>query len=483
MKKRLILSLLCLVPSLVIAGINENLQNFYTRMGGSVNATPGGAYQSQLSGHYTLGSVTTRSHANTLSFASATAPSLRGGCGGIDLHMGSFSFIRSIQLKRMLQDITTSGANYAFMIGFEQLCPMCKKTMDQLNKLAQEINQWNMSSCSTAASVMGGMLPKTQAVQNYVCTNYAANSGVLADYAAAKQGCGSEGRSNEILQHARTNTSAHAIAWSDVITDKGNLAWLILKRQAIFLDASGASKSGNSTELNELMMTLSGSVILTPGNNTSSTWRWLPSKASDQNLVQALLYGGTAHPAKIYQCNDFEEYGCLAPNYNKTIIIPEASSFVGRVKLLLQSIKRKLRAAEEEDFTPAEIHLINKTKSVPLVKAINVQSAYSFASEIIAIEDYAELIARDLLEDYLMELLDLVKLGSQKIILDEAKMRQFMRGIREAQDTLSYLKMRDVKNFNQALDLVQRIQFLEKMLAGEFSADMARTLDWAVGRR
>ena len=46
-----------------------------------------------------------------------------------------------------------------------------------------------------------------------------------------------------------------------------------------------------------------------------------------------------------------------------------------------------------------------------------------------------------------------------------------------------YLKNRDIKRINQALDLVQKVQLLEKMLAGEFSADLARSIDWAVGRR
>ena len=472
--------LLFMFPPVLLAGIGENLQHFYSRMGGAVNETPGGAYVGQMSGHYTLGSFSARSYANTTHFASASAPSLRGGCSGIDAHMGSFSFIRSAELKRMLQNITTSGMNYAFMIGFEQLCPMCKKTMDQLNKLAQEINQWNMNACNTSASIMGGILPRTQAVQNYVCTNYGANAGLLSDYAASKQGCGAEGRSREVLQHARTGNSEHAMSWRDVLSDSGNLAWMILNKQVIFMREQ--QDDGGGVELNELMMTLSGSLILKEHNGTQQL-ELLASKASDRNLINALMYGGPNNQARIYQCNDTAPDGCLSPQYTKIITIPETQAFVGRVKRLLYSIKHKLISAEETPFTEEEMNLITHTKSVPLVKAINVQSAYSFASEIINIEDYAELIARDLLEDYLMELLDLVRIGAHKISTDESTLRQFMAGIREARERLMHLKLRDTKNFNQALALVQKIQVLEKMLAGEFSADMARTLDWAVGRR
>lgn len=483
-KIRLSLFIFCVgFLSSAFATIQQNLEHFYSRMGGSVNATPGGAYQGQMSGHYTLGSVTMRSHANTTHFASSTAPALRGGCSGIDLHTGSFSFIRSVQLKRMLQDITTSGMNYAFMIGFEQLCPMCKKTMDQLNKLAQEINQWNINACDTSAAIMGGILPRTQAVQNYVCSNYGANSGMLADYAAAKQGCGSGGRSTDILERARTGDSVHALSWKDVLTDKGNLAWMILSKEAIFVvNAQGQNVSGSDTELNELMMTLSGSIIVREEAGTQKL-SYLASKASDPALINALMFGGATNPAQIYACNDLGMQGCLQPTYTKRIIIPENRAFVGRVKRLLIGIKTKLIDPQETAFTPEEMDLINKTKSIPLVKAINVQSAYAFASEIINIEDYAALIARDLLEDYLLELLDLVRMGTHKVSADERTLKQFMVGIREARERVRHLTLKDTQQFNQAMMLVQKIQVLEKMLAGEFSADMARTLDWAVGRR
>jgi hypothetical protein len=195
------------------------------------------------------------------------------------------------------------------------------------------------------------------------------------------------------------------------------------------------------------------------------------------------MYGGENNKAKIYQCDDTDTYGCLAPTYTKEITINEERAFVGRVKKLLYSIKTKIRSPDEPEYSQDEKDLINRTKSVPLAKAINVQSAYSFAGEIINLEDYAELIARDLLEDYLTELLDLVRIGTQKITVDEETMRQFLAGMREARERIIYLKMRDTQNFNQAMDLVQKLQVLEKMLAGEFSADMARTLDWAVGRR
>ena len=102
---------------------------------------------------------------------------------------------------------------------------------------------------------------------------------------------------------------------------------------------------------------------------------------------------------------------------------------------------------------------------------------------IIKLEDYAELIARDLLEDYLIELLDTVQTGARTIAAPDQVISDFINSIQDVRQRIMYLKNRDVKRVNQALDLVQKVQLLEKMLAGEFSADLARSIDWAVGRR
>ena len=154
---------------------------------------------------------------------------------------------------------------------------------------------------------------------------------------------------------------------------------------------------------------------------------------------------------------------------------------MGKLKKILTSIQTKVRS-DQGALTNEEIELINTAK-IPLLKAINVQTAYSFAGEIIKLEDYAELIARDLLEDYLIELLDTVQAGARTIAAPDQVLSDFINSIQDVRQRIMYLKNRDVKRINQALDLVQKVQLLEKMLAGEFSADLARSIDWAVGRR
>ena len=452
--------------------IADSMQNFYNRIGGSSNITPAGSYAGQMSGHYTLGGISTRSHSENFQPFSMTGPGMRMGCGGVDLHMGAMSWIKAAEFKRLMQSITTSGMNYAYMITFETLCPLCKKTMDQLNKIAQELSQWNIDACNTSAALIGGILPKTEAVQKVVCENISTEQGTLNDRARSRQACGAGGEAERYLERARNNDDERSKKFRDYLTNKGNLAWMVLEKNKF------AERAPN--DLKELIMTLSGSIIIND-NNDQSKQVWLAPKAAEQTLINALMYGGHSNKAKIYKCDTHVKYGCLNPTYNKDLIINSEFSFVGKVKSSLVSIQNKIRA-DRGTLTTQEIELINTAK-IPLLKAINVQSAYAFASEIIKLEDYAELIASDLLEDYLTELLDVVQAGVRTINASDQVISDFIQGVQDARSRLIYIKSRDVKRINQALDLVQKIQVLEKMLAGEFSADLARSIDWAVGRR
>ena len=452
--------------------VEDSMRDFYSRIGGSSNVTPTGSYSGQMSGHYTLGGISTRSHSENFQPFSMTGPGIRMGCGGIDLHMGAMSWIKAAEFKRLMQSITTSGMNYAFMITFETLCPMCKKTMDQLNKISQELSQWNIDSCNASAALIGGVLPKTEAIQKVVCENLSEEKGGLNDRARSRQMCGAGGATDRYLEEARTKDDEKSKKFRDYLTNKGNLAWMSLFKNK-FLE-------NDSIEIKELMMTLSGSIIV-DDRSDGANHKWVGSKASEPDLINALMYGGV-HTATIYECdNPNDRYGCLNPKYTKKLTITEEQAFVGKVKKMLASIQNKVRA-DQGNLTNKEIELINSAK-IPLLKAINVQTAYSFAGEIIKLEDYAELIARDLLEDYLIELLDTVQAGVRTISATDQAIGDFIASIQDVRQRIMYLKSRDIKRINQALDLVQKIQVLEKMLAGEFSADLARSIDWAVGRR
>ena len=466
-----ILFLLILLPRLVVAGPSEHLSNFFNRNGGGINITAAGGHGGQRAGYYTLGGVSSRSPMSTVNPISFQGPGFRGGCPGIDAQFGAFSHIKSPELKKLLNNIVSAGANYAFMIGFETLCPMCKKTMDQLNKLAQEINQWGINSCETAATIMGGILPKTEASTNYLCPHLGEASGFASDRAAAKHDCGVHGKADEVYARAKNDPKTEKIAKS--FMKNGNLAWMILKSKSYF---ANDNQDGRDDLLRELMMSLSGSLIAQTSNEQRD-FRPLPSLVNNENLYNALLLGGVHNAAEIYRCDTYGEEGCLNPG-KQPLTITEAQSFKGKTAVILRGIQQKI-LNDEGALTPAEIEFVNNCRSIPIEKAFTVQATHSFVGEIINLEDYAEIIAADLLVSYLDEMLSALEYGTRTVNANDEEIDKFRKEIKDAKYRIHYRRTQDQKVYSRAFDFIQKLQLIEKMTAGEFSADLMQSAQWA----
>ena len=92
----------------------------------------------------------------------------------------------------------------------------------------------------------------------------------------------------------------------------GNIAWKALQKNAFL--------SGD-TELAELLMSLSGTIILQSGSSddASHQFKVLSSLAADNQLLKALLHGGSA---KLYVCDTTSADGCINPTIQTLNISP-----------------------------------------------------------------------------------------------------------------------------------------------------------------
>lgn len=86
-----------------------------------------------------------------------TAPSVKAGCGGIDLTFGSFSFLDVDKIVQLLQAMMAQAPGVMFDLALKTLCPACADTIKALNQLANQINQMNMNSCSANKALAGWM--------------------------------------------------------------------------------------------------------------------------------------------------------------------------------------------------------------------------------------------------------------------------------------------------------------------------------------
>lgn len=109
-RKRLIAAAIAVTFSVsASASIQSEMQSWFNEMGAYGNVTGAQVVQGQTTTVYTGGSMYMRTPIRNYQLASIAPPSIRGGCGGIDLFAGSFSFINSEQLTALLRNIANNA--------------------------------------------------------------------------------------------------------------------------------------------------------------------------------------------------------------------------------------------------------------------------------------------------------------------------------------------------------------------------------------
>lgn len=449
-------------PSL--ADVNSDLNNFFDGLGMLTNTTAPHAYQGQQAGYYSGGSLYARSTVRNVQLVEIDLPSFRSGCGGIDMFAGGFSFVNNDEIVKLMRNVMNNAKGYAFKLTLAEVTPLIKNVLSDIQDIANKANQLNINSCETAEALVGGLWPKTRAAQQQVCQDMGSNTGIFRDFAEARQGCTSDDLSynfDSTMQAASQNPS-----YKNLVLDNGNIVWKALLANNLI--------SGD-TQLAELLMSLSGTIIIKKigtGRGATNHFEVLQSLATDHSLFKAILYGGNA---KIYKCD--EPTQCLNPlKQNQTILVSKDSAFITRVANILSSISKKIIA--DEKLTPAEQGLIQATR-IPIYKILNVQAAYQKDPNILDVESYADVIATDILFQYLQENLEIVRTSARSLQYPAEIMNQFNAGINAALSDVRAEERSAQNKISQAMQLIEQSQVLEQMLAGQLSVQLGNSLTWA----
>lgn len=440
--------LLGMLSSPVWAGVETELEKAFNNLGGLRNVSSPSAYKGQSAGYYNGGSLYMRAPVHNTQIASVTLPSFNGGCSGIDLHMGGFSFISKSQARDVAKNIMNDGVSYAFNLALETVSPMIANTFKDLRNVANAINMANINSCEAAVNLVGGVFPKTKAAQKSVCQDLGSSSGMFGDYTSARMGCGNGGQMSTVLRGANERKG-----YEKTLADNMNFAWKAIKGNA-FLSAKN--------EIAELFMSITGTIIVRhDGNDDAANHEIiLPSLIAQEDLLSTLLHGGTAQS---YQCDTYGESGCLNPYLKENLTITQKDSLVYRVEKQINSIVDKIKK-DEEALTNEEKGFLQSTR-LPIYKMINVQSAFTKDRGILDVASYSELIASDILFKYVDEIIDAVE--------SEFQVLQIPTEIREAFQAslgLARSKVRDLKQDNYyyqtiANQLIEQTILIEQRLA------------------
>lgn len=428
---------------MALAEIKDDLNKFFNKMGYAHNVTRPLSFNNQQGGYYSGGSLMLRGNLENTSMFEVMPPNYSFGCGAIDLFGGAFSFINKEQFLALMNNIGKQSIAFGIQVAMQTGAPQLKSALDQLMGAIQDMNSLNINSCNAAASLLGGILPKTQATSSTLCESIGISKNKFSDYAAARQGCGADGRAEEINQSKNDG-------FKDLLGDEYNLAWKSLNNSKMF---------SSDRNLAELFMSISGSIIMKKHGKQANP-EYLMSLAANDKLIEALVNGGKA---EVYSCDKTGADECLNPKTAEITVAKEAA-ILHKVQEYITKISQKVLT--DGSISPEEKAFVNSTY-FPILKIIAVESAFKEGQAPISADEIAEIVAYDIVLQYLSRVIDLTAYAAaklQSVQLTGEPFKEFASGINQVRKLIYQKRHGLFTQLNTTLGIIERTSQIEKQL-------------------
>ncbi|MEM8970885.1 MAG: conjugal transfer protein TraH [Pseudomonadota bacterium] len=448
MKRFLLSSAVLLGLSLPVQGdVGSDLRDFWDRTGGGVNVTKPTAYQGQQAGYATMGSLYLRTRPRNSQLAAIQLPSVRAGCGGIDIFGGAFSFISEDELIALMEAIMQNAAGFAFELALESLSPAVQEIVAKLRDLIQQVNSANINSCEAGQLLTASLWPKLDGASQHVCQTIGGYSGFFADRVASRHGCGTGG------QHRSTVDRASNELADQVPTDV-NYAWRAIKKNAFL---------ASNREVAEFFMTLTGTIITVAGadDDDPMSHRTIPPRALSPDSAKALVEGGAYQALVCDETND-----CLNPTMQSNTIDADDGLF----QTTSDAIEALSDAISSDTVPPAaSIALINLT-TVPIYDHLVTAKSYKYVFVQDDINSMAELVAIDLAMAYIDEAVDEILNSAANVDISGDINREFQEKVSESKVVLQQFRAQAQRKYAEALRNLERLTLAKGELAASSTA-------------
>lgn len=401
-----------------------DLDNVFAGM--STNVTPPGSYHDQAAGYYSGGGFSMRTNKASFAPFSMTPPSLKMGCGGIDMFLGSFSMISGQQLVRMVKSIGTQSASYGFQLALKTFAPQIENLLKDLRNLAMELNEFAVEDCQMVQSAFGAVLSKDSAMYETVCKDLERQSGAK-DYFKSREGCADHKRAREVARKHQKNSK------NEVLLDNFNMFVIAARKAKIPQD------------MIEATMAITGTIIVKDGQRT-----FRKSLVPDDNTFTAHLKGGIA---SIYVCDNAD---CLVAKEEKKQKISAEKSYQGKANKKILAIKMKMLqntafSKEDKDFLSS----IGETFPIYNYLSLEVISGVSI------IDKSSDLVATYMIVHYLKtivaEVRQIIQILEGKQINDQ-HFKDYLEHLDKVQDVLH---AKHVALIQRAYQVEERALYIE----------------------
>lgn len=435
------------------------MDDFFNSAGAMSNVTNAQAYGTASSDVISGGSLVFKAPQRAFTPFSFTPPSLKAGCGGIDMFMGAFGMANKQEFVQFLRNVGQNSAGLAFKVALQAMSP---DLATQVQEIADTINEWNKyfgSSCEAAKRVMdsgpNAWISETvrNAKRNLVAT------GAASGETEAGEMVDTNGDAAIANAPSRQNAAGKTIEAAEL-----NIVWAAMNRGTL---------AGLTDAEREMMMSLIGTTILRKqGAGDAATiepqFREAKFKISD-------LVGEPATAVStlnVYACDDADK--CMNPSVN-----PQPMQTFGQ---LFYSKSKGLRDAILTRSVPnlADLKLLSVATSLPLIKIIELSAAPNrgfLGEEMLQVWSTAAAweIASHYVEDVAGNLEKMLRSSRdsdnsakraeavQKVLDDLARLKVEMRGERA----------QIYERIQKAGAMIGQLEHLERAMYGGLSANLA----------
>lgn len=288
----------------VSADIQRQVNSMFNTM---INVTSPGAYQSASLGIVTGGNITLRNRITTISPINITPPTAQGGCGGINMYMGSFSFINADEFVGMLRNIASNAVGvasaFAFEMAIDAMDSQTSGVLSRLRDLMHSMNSAMLNSCQIASGIVTNVRDSIKEGRDLKAAARGVVESVSTDFFGSRRAAGGESPGSRLVNSGNDT--------GENCSGQGNIIWCAMKKT----NFSNQFLYGSQQNA-ELLMSLVGSQIVTLATDDSGgeTYTVNPLPPLTESVTLELFVDGTDPedpPVEYYRCDDD---ACMAPS-------------------------------------------------------------------------------------------------------------------------------------------------------------------------
>lgn len=410
---------------------SANIQQQVNAMFGSMtNVTAPGAYQTASLGVVTGGNIVIRNRITTLTPLHISPPSAKGGCGGINMYMGSFSFINAEEFIGMLRNIAANAVGvasaFAFKMAIEAMDSMTGGILGDLQDAMQLMSQAMLNSCSIATGAVEGTVDAFKEGRDLKASFAGIKDNIADDMFASRKVSGGSSPPSRLIASGRTTNC----------NDTGNILWCAME-ETNFTNQFLYGSQENA----ELIMSMVGTLIVGTGTNEDGDPTFIakpmpPLPNIDLTLLVEGIEGAASDGLRVYDC---DMPNCANPS---TRTVGELEGLATKIVKSVRQVNLFERIKAGQSIPAGEMNaqswLFATDAGVYTRQLIDLKGpdvAYNYLGK------HAQSIALSTITELLRTQLDIVRAGLSELEMTDkdkviASLNQFELRLRAQADTL-----------------------------------------------